>query len=452
MLKSVLSFFFISTLCFASQVPPAIEQPPLVSASEVLNWVQSSPPQVKSVEELLQKLPEAYRTYFILQYDSHSNHSSNSKHPRVIFFGPDAKLLLAFSGLPSDSFYDTAEMIEYEPATASYAFYSIHFKKNEPTQVEINPQDCLRCHGFDPKPNWEPYSLWPGAFGSLHDRILPGTKEHHSFQEFLATYKQSPRYRLLPGPFHVESEDALGIKSYYLWNGGIGPGSSLSILLGFLNRDRMAKRLVASKSHERYRPAISAALLGCRQGIDTFLPEDLRTNHPENYESVLAETSQFMEKDLARKKRLLMNYLDVNEDFISNHADLFGFRTTEVERIARLRFLLSKRKRDSIDFDRWALSISKTSLDFNDGVSGLENLIGHYLMLAYEEDHPIRKLVPVREVPFSFTSLDPKGDHNHHSGRPDSNAYTIHTYSLMETPDLACEFLEKEAKALSLLQ
>lgn len=435
MLRHLLVFILFTQVSFAALVPSGIEQSPLVSASQILNWVQGSSPEVKTVEELLQKLPEAYRTFFVLQYDSHSNHSSNDTHPRVIFFGPDAKLLVAFSGLPSDSFFNTAEMIEYEPTTASYNFYSIHFEEKAPNHVEVNPQDCLRCHGFDPKPNWESYSLWPGAFGSLHDRVLPGTKEHHSFQEFLKTYQQSSRYQFLPAPFHIESEDAFGARTYYLSNAGMGPGSTLSILLGFLNRDRIAKRIVQSEFHARYRPAITAALIGCREPIQTFLPKDLAREHSETFESVLAETKLFMEKDLGRKKRALMSRLEVDEGFILDHADLFGFRDTEVERIAKLRFLLAKRKGRPLDFDRLALSISKTSLDFNDGFGGLENLIGHYLMLAYEEDHPLRKSIPLRETSFSLHSKQ-----------------TIQTFALAGTPDLACELLAKEAKALSLAQ
>lgn len=410
-----LVFFVFSLVSSASLVPPAIEQSPLLTAPEILSWVQDSQPQVRTVEELLHQLPLAYRAHFVLQYDSHSNHSSNPTHPRVIFFGPDAKLLLAFSGLPTDSFYETVEMIEYEPAKASYSFYSIHFQENSQAEVEINPQDCLRCHGTDPKPNWEPFSLWPGTFGSLHDKILPQTKEHHFFEGFLKTYRNSPRYQYLPGPFQM------------------GSNSSLSILLGFLNRDRMAKKLVATESHERYRPAFTAALLGCDQPIENFLPEDLKRAHPEKFEKVLNETIIFMEKDLARKKRALMKYLAVNEEFISLHADLSGFRRSEVQRIAKLRYLLAGRIDNPVNFDRWALSISKTSLDFNDGVGGLENLIGHYLMLAYEEEEPVRKLTPLREVAFSTAS-------------------TIQTYSLTDSPSSVCELLAKEAKALSLVQ
>lgn len=449
MYQLLLGFCLLMSSALLASVPPAIDQKPLVTAQEIIQWVRpESPDSVQTVEDLLKKLPETYRRYFVLQYESRSNHSSNETHPRMIFFGPDAKLLLGASGLPSDPHYQTVEMIEYEPQNASYSFYSIHFQQNEPPKVEVNPADCLRCHGGDPKPNWEPYSLWPGAFGSLHDRILPETKEFHSFESFLKSYKEDPRYRHLPGPFHVTAEDAFGKRSHYLSNAGVGPGSTLSILLGFLNRDRIAKRLVSSEDHLRYRPALTAALLGCTQPIESFLPSDLRSNHLESYDKVLNETEALMEKDFNRKIHALTEFLEVNEEFILPHSDRFGFRTTEIERIAKLRYLLQKRK-NPLGFDRWALSISKTSLDFNDGVSGLENLIGHYLMLAYEETDPLRKSIALNQVNFPITSLSEKS-HDHHSGHPDPLAYSLETFSLKEAPSAACDLLIKEAKALSL--
>ena len=100
-------------------------------------------------------------------------------------------------------------------------------------------------------------------------------------------------------------------------------------------------------------------------------------------------------------------------------------------------YLLQKRK-EPIGFDRWALSISRTSMDFNDGLTGLENLIGHYLPLAYEETEPVRQKVRLTGLLFSFTYLGP------------NTLYRIPTYSLLTPPAEVCELLLKEAKALSL--
>lgn len=418
-------------LLWGGTVPPTIEKSPALSAEEVLSWVDPTHAgSVNSVEKLLEKLPEAYRTYFVLQYESHSNHQSDPGHPRIIFFGPDAKLLMGVSGLSTDPFYHTIEMIEYEPDGAAFSFYSIHFNVPGTPTIEKNPSDCLRCHGQDPKPNWEPYSLWPGTYGSLHDRIIGGTLEHNSFQQFLASYPSSPRYKHLVGPFHVQSNEGINSNNFYLTNGGVGPSSSLSILLGFLNRDRIAKKLISSPQHSLYRAAFTAALIGCPQPIDQFLPAGVRDNHPSNYSDVFHETKAMMVKDFSRKLRTLMRHLDVDKTEIMKHADLFGFRGDEVERIAKLRFLLTKRKHP-IDFDRWALSISRSSLDFNDGVSGLQNLVGHYLPVAYSAEEPLYRLMPIKTVSFSLPSIN------------------IDTFSLSSEIEPACDFLQKEAQILS---
>ena len=417
----------------------SIDRKPLVTAQQVLHWVsEKNPGAALSVEALLERLPEKYRSHFVLQYKSFSNHSANGTHPRVIFFGPDAKLLLAFSGLQSDPHYNTIEMIEYQPATASFSFYSVHFQPKGTAKVEINPPDCKRCHGQDPKPNWEPYSLWPGTFGSLHDRILPGTEEYSWFESFLKSFSQSSRYRHLPFPFFVRDKNSGKPSNYYLSQLGASPSSSLSILLGFLNRDRLVKKLISSSWHSWYRPALTAAMLNCPDPIDRFVPKAFVDDHTLSFSETLKETKTFLAKDFSRKVRALINDLKTNKDLILTHADRYGLRTSEVERISKLRFLIQKRK-GGFEFDRWPLSISKTSLDFNDGVGGLENLLGHYVELAYEPEHPVRKAQLLRHVPFSFTSLD----------STESGAYSVDTFSLVADPNPICDLLFQEAQAIS---
>lgn len=417
----------------------SITRKPSVTAQEVLSWIsERNGSSLNSVEALLERLPIQYRSHFVLQYKSFSNHSANGTHPRVIFFGPDAKLLLAFSGLPSDPHYNTIEMIEYQPVTASFSFYSVHFFPGAPAKVDVNPQDCKRCHGKDPKPNWEPYSLWPGAFGSLHDRIPNGTVEHSWFESFLKNYSSSSRYKYLPTPFYVENKTLEGSADYYLVNSGASPNSSLSILLGFLNRDRIVKKLVSSSWHSFYRPALTAAMLNCSNPIEDFIPRSFRPSHTESFGDTLSETKRFIAKDFSRKLRTLVQDLKTTKEFILSHANRYGLREPEIERIAKLRYLIQKRK-DGLEFDRWALSVSKTSLDFNDGVGGLENLLGHYLKLAYEPEHPLLKANILKQVPFFFTSLEPSR----------LEPYIIDTFSLVGNTNSACQLLLQEAQTLS---
>lgn len=400
-----------------------------ISARQVINWVEEEKSS-SSVESLLAKLPPLYRSYFVLQYHSHSNHQASPLNPRVIFFGPDAKLLFAFSGLPTDPHYNTIEMIEYEKEEASFRFYSIHFEEGQRPQIEIQPKQCQNCHGPDPKPNWEPYSLWPGAYGSLHDRILKGTKELEGFRSFLASYQKSDRYRFLEGPFHAESKDILGNTEYYLSNRMMGPGSAFSVLLSALNQERIAKKIATSPDHDLYRFAVVAALIGCEEPIEDFLPEKIRANHLLSFSKVLKETRQLMKKDIARKLRLLSNELNTSKEFVMKHADLYGLRPSESIRISRLRYLLKKRDKNPIDFDRWALGISKTSLDFNDGIGGLQNLLGRYLPLAFEESSPILRSIQIKKLPFHFTDS------------------SIDTFLLESDVSFTCYLLSKEVQLL----
>ncbi len=54
-----------------------------------------------------------------------------------------------------------------------FEFREIEFDgKNKPKISEANPQKCIQCHqspqrkNIDMRPNWEPYAIWPGVYGS----------------------------------------------------------------------------------------------------------------------------------------------------------------------------------------------------------------------------------------------------------------------------------------------
>src|SRR4051812_84197 len=53
--------------------------------------------RISSVEELLPKLPDDFRAHNVLIYDSQSTQYADPKNPRVVLFGPDARLVMAFT-------------------------------------------------------------------------------------------------------------------------------------------------------------------------------------------------------------------------------------------------------------------------------------------------------------------------------------------------------------------
>lgn len=173
---------------------------------------------------LKEKNPEFF-TRYILMYRSRSLQQSSYLAPRALLVGPAAKLVISFNGDPSHRGYQNLEVMEYFDEGQRFEFREISFKKGKgPIFSKANPQRCLVCHQnskrtvADPRPNWEPYSLWPGAYGSNGNMKFNGErfkhddrlrKEDHQFyqdhineeanyKKFAETVKnQHQRYQLL---------------------------------------------------------------------------------------------------------------------------------------------------------------------------------------------------------------------------------------------------------------
>jgi len=166
---------------------------------------------IKSIAELLPYLSADDRADFTLMMKSRSLQGASVQFPRVILFGKDAKLILAFNGDPSQKDYDSLEAIQFRNQDATFDFYEIRFPElgtdghplNSLTRPEIsprNPAKCLACHTSDPRPNWGHYPNWQGAFLGDEDRNnLDGN--FPSIEKYRETLKNDfpnhPRYRHL---------------------------------------------------------------------------------------------------------------------------------------------------------------------------------------------------------------------------------------------------------------
>lgn len=130
----------------------------------------------KDIESLLpvlhKKQPELFRDY-ILMYRSRSLQEASFENPRVILVGKDAKLVMTYNGNETQKGFNNLEVMEFNSSTHRFSFYEIQFRDGKAKYSKENPQKCLNCHqsykrkSVDPRPNWEPYNLWPGAYGSL---------------------------------------------------------------------------------------------------------------------------------------------------------------------------------------------------------------------------------------------------------------------------------------------
>ena len=153
-----------------------------------------------SVEQVLEKLPPDFRSQFTLVYRSRSTQGASLENPRVILYGPDARLLIAFNGDPLLKGYQSLEMIQYRDAIRGFEFRKIDFPFDASKPIEKNPTECLKCHRADPRPNWNAYNEWPGVYGTYDDTVHSAGSGHiqkDSLLAFIRGYGGNSRYRYL---------------------------------------------------------------------------------------------------------------------------------------------------------------------------------------------------------------------------------------------------------------
>lgn len=166
---------------------------------------------IKTIGDLLSRLPAEYRAEFTLMMKSQSLQGAGINYPRVIMTGTDGRLLMAFNGDPSQKGYDSLELIQFRDDKARFDFFEIRFPEkdqngralNNLTNAEIskrNPAKCLACHSSDPRPNWEHYNKWPGAFmgNDDSDNLEPEFPPLDVYKTHMATvFPQHARYKYL---------------------------------------------------------------------------------------------------------------------------------------------------------------------------------------------------------------------------------------------------------------
>jgi hypothetical protein len=177
--------------------------------------------QVTNIDDLLANLPRDYVDGYALVYRTRAlnQESVSPRRPRVLIFGQDAKLVLAYNshftgGKARLGDRETIETLEFNNATGRSYLREVEFNGltvPDLTQVRANPDRCLACHAATSSPHanpaytvrglWDPYNSWAGAYGSLSrqdvDFIKLDTLEFLNFQEFLTEKPNNPRYDYL---------------------------------------------------------------------------------------------------------------------------------------------------------------------------------------------------------------------------------------------------------------
>ncbi len=199
--------------------------------SALKDFIESN--DIKTIDDLIEKLPSEMKSKPVFVYDSKSIQQSSFDTPRVILSSSkviDTKnnsLFLAYTGNPKFRGGNTVEVMEYHGDEARFSFREIDFNFGVKYSKE-NPQKCLICHqstdrtDIDPRPNWEPYSNWPGVYGKdggffndlkYYQRTeimrADGRKEYKEYENFKLKQAQNKRYKTLTFDKRNASQESL---------------------------------------------------------------------------------------------------------------------------------------------------------------------------------------------------------------------------------------------------
>src|SRR5690606_3549658 len=148
---------------------------------------------IQTMDDFLQKLPDVFHKNYSLVHSSGSLHGSSFERPRVLMFNQDASTVITFNGDESQDAGSMIELMTYNKESRTYAFHEIEF--SDEVKIHKNPAKCLTCHGTTPRPIWDHYNTWEGAYGRDDDRLT--LEEKRYLDQFIAGAPTHPRYRVL---------------------------------------------------------------------------------------------------------------------------------------------------------------------------------------------------------------------------------------------------------------
>lgn len=157
---------------------------------------------LSTMEAVLHRLPRRLRESFTLVKKSESLQGASPQHPRVILFGDDGRLLVAFNGHEKQGGYRKLEVIEATDA-GPLEFREITFDlagREAPKISDANPKRCTNCHGQQSGYLWSGYPHWPRVYGELDDQVEPDSPQGKDLDAFRKSAAKHPRYAALVFP------------------------------------------------------------------------------------------------------------------------------------------------------------------------------------------------------------------------------------------------------------
>lgn len=259
-----------------------------VTADAIINFVKNN--DIKKIEDLLPYLPKNTRSNFTLMYGSRATQGSSYESPRVVMFGENGKLVLTFNGDPSQKKFNQLELMQFNDRTKNFELHEITFPENTKSSSSAhisNGESCVQCHQNPPRPIWEKYSHWPGAYGGNDDDLDPNRikkqgdmggdnggsadqREIDGLQSFLKNRKKNARYQYLEvdnseyGPYTFESKSK-SIEQR--------PNERILAYLMRLNAQKVVMEMKRNENYAKLSTILEISALNCK--LDSRLKADV---------------------------------------------------------------------------------------------------------------------------------------------------------------------------------
>jgi hypothetical protein len=232
---------------------------------------------VGSIDQLLPLLPASLRSRYVLMHESRSLQEANYRAPRAILYSRDASFVMAFNGDPSQGGFRSLETMEYDDGRGTFRLREITFAINDegrriPVFSELNPPACRDCHGDDPRPIWDAYPVWPGAYGEV-ERHRDSPAATAGFAAFLAERPGNPRYRVLLGAESISALVWAPPDAAYRGQEAPSRNADFGLKLQRLVYRAIGRQVIGAPRFGAYRYALLAALDPQCLDIETFLPD-----------------------------------------------------------------------------------------------------------------------------------------------------------------------------------
>ncbi len=269
---SVLYCFFL----FCGQIFASDKLKDFSTYEDLTSFIKGN--NIKSIDELLDKMPPNYSRNFTAMFKSNSLQSASWKNPRIIMTGPTASLTVALSTDPRDPHYNSLETMEFNEKENRFVLREIKFTSEGVAYSEANPKRCLSCHGVDPAPIWEEYDFWPGAIRGEDDGRGTDEEEQKLKELLMIAAQKKGRFARIPDveksyQLHLFDPGGEGAKkldrSYKFHN------AQMTERLFYQNSKRIARIIRNGEEYDRYKFLVVGAFYSCERMIDLkdFYPE-----------------------------------------------------------------------------------------------------------------------------------------------------------------------------------